>query len=71
MKTIQLFKDGKQILASDGILYVDGRYNAESVMREVVNRNKRFAKNFPHKVADSFAVYSGRIGSPLGKLTTI
>lgn len=65
MKTLQLFKDGKEIIASDGIMYVDGRFNLTSIKREVIKRNASFAKNFPHKVADSFAIYSGRIGSNL------
>lgn len=71
MKTIQLFKDGKEIIASDGIMYVDGRYNLNSIRREVIARNGRYAKNFPHKLADSFAIYSGRIGSKLSINHTI
>lgn len=71
MKIIQLFKDGKQIIASDGVMYVDGRFNAASIYREVRARNNRFAVNFPHKIADQYAVYSGRIGSNLGPLNNI
>lgn len=63
MKTIQLFRDGKEIIASDGIMYVDGRYNLQSIKREVIKRNASFAKNFPHKIADSFAVYVNGVGS--------
>lgn len=55
---IQLFKDGKEIIASDGIMYVDGRLNAYNVRQKVVERNKRFAKNFPNKVCDSFRIYA-------------
>ena len=62
MKTLQLFKDGKELLGTDGIMYVDGRFNLPNIKQAVINRNKTFAKNFPHKVADSFAIYSGRIG---------
>lgn len=67
MKTLQLFKDGKEIIASDGILHVDGRYNLQSIINVVRKRNERFSVNFPHKIADSFAIYSGRIGSSLSK----
>lgn len=71
MKIIQLFKDGKQIIATDGIMYIDGRFNAASIYREVRARNNRFAQNFPHKVADQYAIYAGRIGSNLGRLNNI
>lgn len=71
MKTLQLFKDGKQILASDGIMYVDGRFNASSIKQAVIERNTRYAKNFPHKLADGFATYSGRIGSQLSSIHSI
>lgn len=67
MKKIQLFRDGKEIIASDGIMYVDGRYNLHNIINAVRERNKSFAANFPHKIADSFAIYSGRIGSNLSK----
>lgn len=68
MKTLQLFKDGQKIIATDGILYVDGRFNIENVKNEVRKRNTRFVKNFPNKVADSFAIYQNRIGSKLGNI---
>jgi hypothetical protein len=71
MKTIQLFKDGKQMLASDGIMLVDGRFNNASIYREVTARNNRFAVNFPHKVADQYAVYNNGLKSSLGKLNNI
>lgn len=63
MTTLQLFKDGKEILASDGIMYVDGRYSMTRIKEEVRKRNERFAKNFPHKIADSFSIYVNGIGS--------
>lgn len=71
MKIIQLYKDGRMILATDGIMYVDGRYNRANIKREVLARNKRFAANFPHKIADSFAVYRDRIGGPIGNIITL
>lgn len=33
MKILQLFKDGKQIIATDGIMYVDGRLNPANIKR--------------------------------------
>ncbi len=68
MKILQLYKEGKQIIATDGIMNVDGRLNISSIKREVIDRNKRFEANFPHKIADSFAVYRGRIGSSLSSI---
>lgn len=67
MKTLQLFKDGKELLGSDSCMYVDGRFNMSSIVNAVKERNEHFAKNFPHKTADSFAIYQGRIGSSLSK----
>ena len=71
MKTIQLFREGKQMIATDGIMKVDGRFNAASIYREVRARNNRFAVNFPHKVADQYAVYRGDLKSSLGPLNNI
>lgn len=71
MKTLQLFKAGKEIIATDGIMHVDGRFNISSIKREVTARNKRFEANFPHKLADSFAVYQSRIGSKLSSIITL
>jgi len=57
-RLLQLFdEEGKEILASDGIMYVDGRYNMNNVIEAVKERNKRM-KNFPHKIAYSFAIYN-------------
>jgi len=53
---IQLKKDGNDIIATDGIMYVDGRLGLSKVIEEVKKRNKRFEKNFPHKVADAFEI---------------
>jgi len=70
-KYIQLYKDGKQMLGSDGIMLVDGRLNNSSIYRQVRQRNNSYAKNFPHKIADSYAIYNGRIGSSLSMQHTI
>jgi|VirMetMinimDraft_7_1064189.scaffolds.fasta_scaffold217631_1 hypothetical protein len=67
MKILQLFKDNSEILATDGIMYVDGRLNTYNIIQAVKERNKRYAANFPHKIADSFAIYTGRIGGNIGR----
>jgi hypothetical protein len=67
MKTLQLFRDGKEILASDGIMYVDGRFNHRNIVKAVNERNTRYAKNFPHKIATSFSIYANRIGGNMSK----
>jgi len=71
MKTIQLFRDGKEILGSDGIVYADGRFNWASIVRTVRQKNDSMKTNFPHKVADRFAVYSDGIGSALHSHTNL
>lgn len=67
---IQLYKEGKEIMASDGIMIVDGRLNNSSIYRMVRQRNNRFAE-FPNKIADSYAIYTDRIGSKLLKINTL
>ena len=64
-KYIQLYRDNIQILATDGIMKVDGRFNNSTIWREVRKRNISFSYNFPHKIATSYAIYQNRIGSPL------
>ena len=68
MKILQLFKDGQEIIASDGIMYVDGRLNLYNIISEVEQRNNRYKDNFPHKIADGFAIYQNRIGGKLSKM---
>lgn len=71
MKYLQLYKDGKQLLGSDGIMSVDGRYSNSTIYCKVRERNNKFAANFPHKVADQYAIYNGRIGGTLGRVNNI
>ena len=68
MKKLQLFRDGKEIMATDGIMHVDGRLNLSNTIAAVKSRNEQFAANFPHKIADSFAIYTNRIGGSYGKI---
>lgn len=56
---LQLFINDKEIIATDGIMHVDGRFNLYSIANAVRERNERFKKNFPHKVCDGFAIYKG------------
>jgi hypothetical protein len=71
MKTIQLFKENKMIMATDGIMHVDGRLNLNSIINEVNKRNLNFAKNFPHKIADSFSIYTNRIGGTMSNIINL
>lgn len=61
MKILQLYREGKEMLGSDGIMYTD-QTTIPKMMEDVKSRNKNYQKNFPHKIADEFAVYQGRIG---------
>jgi len=56
MKLLQLYKDGKELIGSDGIMYVDGRFSLDSINREVKARNDRYRKNFPHCVANAWSI---------------
>lgn len=56
----QLYANGIKLLATDGQIYIDGRYNIAGAKRVVIERNKTFAKNFPHKIADAFE-FKGRV----------
>lgn len=51
---IELLKNGQELMGTDGVMYVDGRKTLNSIHRDVVDRNKRFSKNLPHKMATAF-----------------
>ena len=51
-----LFRDKKEILGSDGLIKIDGRYNLSSIRQTIIDRNKRVVKNFPNKVADAYVI---------------
>ena len=59
MKVLQLFQNENEMIASDGIMHVDGRFNISRIKDEVRERNNRFRKNYSHKLADGFAIYNG------------
>lgn len=61
MQKIILTIDGKDILGSDGLMYIDGRKNLYNQIMEVKERNKRYAKNFPHKIANGFYKVNDRL----------
>jgi len=42
-------------------MFIDGRYNRISQINTVEQRNERFKKNFPHKVADGFYIVDERL----------
>lgn len=56
----QLYRQGNEIPATDGQMYIDRRLNVYNARRAVISRNERFTKNFPHKIADAF-YYKGQI----------
>ena len=51
-----LFRDKKEILGSDGLIKIDGRYNLSSIRQTIIDRNKRVVKNFPNEVADAYVI---------------
>jgi hypothetical protein len=62
MATIQLIdKDNREMLGSDGVMYIDGRYSIDSIKWCVRSRNSRYSKNFPHKIATAFIYKNKRI----------
>jgi hypothetical protein len=61
MKKIILYRNNNSILGSDGLMYIDGRFNINSTINEVKKRNERYFKNFPHKMADGFRFCSDRL----------
>ena len=56
-----LFRDKKEILGSDGLMKIDGRYNLSSIRQTIIDRNKRVVKNFPNEVADAYAICDERL----------
>jgi len=71
MKYIQLYRNGQEMIASDGVMKVDGRFNTESIKDAVRSRNANMEKNFPNSVATSFAICTGRMWSNPGKQITL
>lgn len=71
MKYLQLFRGTIEILGMSGIMSVEHTLTTNEIKKEVVERNKTFVANFPNKVADSYAIYSNRIGSKLSPLVKV
>lgn len=66
---VALYKDGKEIMGTDGSMRIDGRLNAASVRQVIIDRNKRYRLNFPHLVADAYAVHiGGNFSSKVGPI---
>ena len=61
MTKVILTIDGNDILGSDGVMFIDGRKNLYNQIIEVKERNKRYAKNFPHKIANGFYKVNDRL----------
>lgn len=71
MKILQLYRDTTEIIASDGIMYVDGRLSLDNIKQAVIERNKTYVKNFPHKVCNGFTIYQNRIGGAQSRLYSL
>jgi hypothetical protein len=70
MKKAFLTIKGEELLGSDGLMFIDGRYNLGSQINAVKQRNERFKKNFPHKVADGFYIVDERLNQ-VGEIINI
>ena len=58
---ILLFRNNKPILGSTGFMNIDGRFNRSSIRQTILDRNKRVVKNFPHGVADAYAICDNKL----------
>lgn len=65
MKYVQLYRNGEEILGSDGIMSFPQRTTPLQAIRLVRERNTKFEKNFPHKVATEVGLYLNKIGSQI------
>ena len=70
MKKIRLYRNGNAILGSDGVMHIDGRLGINRTLTEVQNRNKRYKKNFPHLIADSF-YFTDKRYNEFGKMYSV
>lgn len=59
MKRVRLFKDGQEMLGSDGRLYLDGRLNLNSITQKVLEVREERIKNNWGSIPDAFALYIG------------
>ena len=66
-----LFRDKKEILGSDGLMKIDGRYNLSSIRQTIIDRNKRVVKNFPNKVADAYAICDNNLNYNNNNIKTL
>lgn len=71
MKYIQLYQANTPLIASDGVTKIDGRYNLNSIRREIVALNERLRANFPHKVCTGFAICAGPFWNNPGKIINL
>ena len=68
---ILLFRNNKPILGSTGFMNVDGRYNQSSIRQTILDRNKRYVKNFPHLVSDAFVICDNNLNYNDNNIKTI
>ena len=50
---------------------VDGRFNQSSIRQSIIDRNKRYVKNFPHLVSDAFVICDNNLNYNDNNIKTI
>ena len=68
---ILLFRNNQRIIGSTGFMNVDGRYNLSSIRQSIIDRNKRYVKNFQHLVADAFVICDNNLNYNNNNIKTI
>lgn len=66
-----LFRNNKRILGSTGFMNIDGRFNYSSIRQTIIDRNKRYVKNFPHLVADAYVICDNNLNYNDNNIKTI
>lgn len=61
MKKVILRREGRDLVGSYQLAYIDGRFNLQSTINYLLDRNKRFEKNLPHIMADEFYFVDERL----------
>jgi hypothetical protein len=65
---IQLYKNKIEMLGSDGIMCIDGRWSISTIINKVHERNEKFSE---YKKCTSFGIYANKIGSKITKTIEI
>ena len=68
---ILLFRNNQRILGSTGFMNIDGRFNQSSIRQSIIDRNKRYVKNFPNEVADAYVICDNNLNYKNENIKTI